>query len=233
MPGVLELLTWFNTNGAAVTAVATVVLTLTTIVYAWLTAILAVENRRLRLAGTEPQVIAYLFPDERHVNILHLIVANVGRGPAKNIAIEFDADADDFSSHGIEHRPGIRRNLVAFLPQEQRLLHFFGNALEMFNPAPPKDFIVKVYYDDLKGRHHAGEYKASVADLEGFRRVGEPPEYVTAEALRGIKDHISRWSSGSNRLKVETITTVEQQEENRKHYEAANARKKDQKKNEE
>jgi hypothetical protein len=49
----------------------------TTIVYAWLTGVLAIENRRLRKAGTEPEVIAYLFPDARHINILHMVVANV------------------------------------------------------------------------------------------------------------------------------------------------------------
>ena len=72
----------------------------TTIVYAWLTGVLAIENRRLRKAGTEPEVIAYLFPDARHINILHMVVANVAKGAAKNVSIEFEADADDFASHG-------------------------------------------------------------------------------------------------------------------------------------
>jgi hypothetical protein len=202
---------WLNTNSAAVTAIATIVLTATTIVYAWLTGILAIENRRLRKAGTEPEVIAYLFPDARHINILHVVVANVGKGAAKNVSIEFEADADDFASHGIEHRPGVRRPLVSFLPQDERLFHFFGNAIEMFRPNPPKDFKVHVYYEDMGGGSRDGHYKASVADLEGFRRIGEPPEYMAAEALKAIKDEIAQWGSGFKRLKVETISAHEQE----------------------
>lgn len=223
------MIAWLNVNGVAVTAIATVVLTATTIVYAWLTGVLAVENRRLRRAGTEPEVIAYLFPDARHVNILHLVIANVGRGPARNVSIEFEADADDFASHGIEHRPGVKRPLVSFLPQDERLFHFFGNALDMFKPSLPKDFMVHIRYEDMKGRARSGHYKASVTDLEGFRRIGEPPEYTAAEALKAIKDEIAQWGSGFKRLKVETITATEQQKLSREAHEQYLARKQAQK----
>jgi hypothetical protein len=216
---------WLNDDGTAVTAFSTIVLTATTIVYAWLTGILVLENRRLRRAGTEPEVIAYLFPDARHVNILHMVVANVGRGPAKNLSIEYEADADDFASHGIEGLPGVRRPLVSFLPQDERLFHFFGDAMDMFNPKPPKDFMVKVHYEDMKGRSRSARYPASVADLDGFRRIGDPPEYMAAEALKGIKDELSHWGSGFRRLKVETLTTAEQENQHRVAHEQYLARK--------
>ena len=219
------MIAWLNTNSGAITAIATVILTVTTMVYAWLTGVLAIENRRLRKAGTEPEVIAYLFPDARYVNILHLVVANVGRGTAKNVSLEFEADVDDFVSHGIEHQPGVRRPLVAFLPQDERLFHFFGNALDMFNPDPPKDFVVHIRYEDMQGRPRSGTYKASVAQLGGFRRIGEPPEYTTAEALKAIKSEIAQWGSGSRRLKVEVITTTEQEKINRDRYEQSLARR--------
>lgn len=206
------MIDWLNTNSAAVTAAATVALMVTTIVYVWFTGVLAVENRRLRRAGTAPLVIAYLFPDARHINILHLVVANVGRGPAQNLAIEFEADVDDFAAHRIEHQVGKKRSLVSFLPQDERLYHYFGNALEMFTPDAPKDFFVKIYYQDMTGTSHEERFRASVGDLEGFRRVGESPEHVSAEALKAIREDIKHWSSGFNRLKVEVITAAEQKE---------------------
>lgn len=209
-----DVIAWLNTNSAAVTAVATVVLTMTTVVYAWLTGVLAVENRRLRRAGTEPLVIAYLFPDARHINILHLVIANVGRGPAQNLAIEFEADVEDFAAHKIEHQVGTKRSLVSFLPQDERLYHFFGNALDMFTPDAPKDFFVKVYYEDMKGTSHEARFRTSVGDLEGFRRIGENPDHVAAEALKAIGEEIKKWGSGSRRLKVEVITAAEQEGKN-------------------
>lgn len=217
------MIEWLNTNGPAITALATVILTATTIVYAWLTGILAIENRRLRKAGTEPEVIAYLFPDVRHVNILHMVVANVGKGAAKNVSIEFEADAEDFALHGVTHRPGVRRPIVSFLPQDERLFHFFGNAMDMFNPSAPKDFFVHIHYEDIGGRPRSGRFKASVADFEGFIRIGDPPEYTAAEALKAIKEEISQWGSGFKRLKIETITAKEQQEITRELHERVRA----------
>lgn len=209
-----ELIAYLNTNGPAITTLATVILTITTIIYAWLTGILAIENRRLRKAGTEPQLIAYLFPDARHVNILYMVIANVGRGPAKDVSLEYEADVDDFRKHHIEHQPNVRRTVLAFLPQDEKLFHYFGNAIEMFDGGPPRDFLVHLKYCDLNGNSYNGCFRASVADLEGFRRVGEPPEYMAAEALKSIKEEISKWGSGFSRLKVETITAAEQQQRN-------------------
>jgi hypothetical protein len=75
-----------TSEGASLTtAISTIVLTLTTMVYAWLTAVLAKENKLLRKAGTEPQIIAYLSPYPRIVGPLQFILANVGQGPALNV----------------------------------------------------------------------------------------------------------------------------------------------------
>ena len=90
-----EVVAWLSASSPAITAAATLVPTATTIVYAWLTGILALENRRLRRAGTEPLVIAYLFPD------------------AQNLAIEFEAAADRFKHRRLVPRPPVRTALTA------------------------------------------------------------------------------------------------------------------------
>lgn len=41
----------------------------------------------------------------------------------------------------------------------------------------------KVYYEDMKGALHEARFRASVRDLERFRRIGESPDHVAAEAL--------------------------------------------------
>src|SRR5829696_7608479 len=120
----------------------------------------------------------------------------------------------------IGHPVGKKRPLVSFLPQDERLYHFFGNALDMFTPDAPKDFFVKVYYEDMTGTSHEARFRASVGDLEGFRRIGESPEHVAAEALKAIREEIKKWSSGFNRLKVEVITAAEQEQTDKEIREA-------------
>ena len=86
---------FFKTSEGAslVTAISTLVLMLTTIVYARLTAVLTRENKLLRKAATEPQVVAYLSPDQR--NILQFILANVGQGPALDVSYRITDGGED------------------------------------------------------------------------------------------------------------------------------------------
>jgi hypothetical protein len=75
-----EIFAWLNSIQGGVVALSSIVLALTTIVYAWHTSVLAKENRLLREAGTEPQVIAYLSLNLRHIGALEFVIANIGRG---------------------------------------------------------------------------------------------------------------------------------------------------------
>jgi len=54
--------------------------TVTTIVYAWLTGILAAETRVLRRVGTEPDVVAYLAPHPVHLVVINIVIAMLDRG---------------------------------------------------------------------------------------------------------------------------------------------------------
>lgn len=116
----LEVLQQYN---GAVTAIATIVLTVTTMVYAALTGILACETRRLRRAGTEPDVVAYLMPDTLYLTPINLVVANVGSGPARNVAVEIEGDTADFQAHSKGLRldafpPGVRDLYSRFCRKE-------------------------------------------------------------------------------------------------------------------
>jgi hypothetical protein len=90
-----DLVFWLNANpnavsglASAVSAIATVVLAMTTIVYAWHTWQLAKENRLLRRAGTDPQVVAYATLNPRVFGAIDFVIANIGKGPAQNVSFE-------------------------------------------------------------------------------------------------------------------------------------------------
>jgi hypothetical protein len=120
-----------TSEGASLTtALSTVVLTGTTMVYAWLTAILARENKLLRKAGTEPQVIAYLAPHPRLSGPLQFILANIGQGPAFNVRFRVIDGGDDFSKHdALMPEPAVALTVI---PQGERYETFFGMGPSMF-----------------------------------------------------------------------------------------------------
>lgn len=72
----------------------------TAAIVAFLTIFLWQENKRLRKAGTEPEVVAYLIPDVRHLHILMLVIANVGRGAAWDVSLEFMGDLESLQKKG-------------------------------------------------------------------------------------------------------------------------------------
>src|SRR5665213_3579264 len=130
---------WLNVHQAAVIALATVVtaftsviLAITTIVYAWHTRNLAVENTRLRKAGTDPQVVAYAAIDPLVYGAMNFVIANVGKGPARNIRFDIVSGGDDFVAK--EVRMPHAAVTFKFLPQDEKISQFMNMGWTLLAP---------------------------------------------------------------------------------------------------
>jgi hypothetical protein len=123
------------------------------IVITRLTWTLATENRLLRKAGTEPEVVAYLLPDQRHLQLLNLVVANVGRGPARNVELEFIGDdLDTLHKRGARLLARTKLPILSVLPQDERFVQLFGSYLELCNgDSAPPDFTIRVNFENSSG----------------------------------------------------------------------------------
>ncbi|WP_315807390.1 MULTISPECIES: hypothetical protein [unclassified Bradyrhizobium] len=198
-----------TSEGASVTtAISTVVLTLTTMAYAWLTAILAKENRLLRKAGTEPQVIAYLAVHPRISGPLQFILANVGQGPAFDVRFRIVGGGDDFKNRA--HLPAPEVALTA-IPQGERYETFFGMGPEMFREPKLKPFSIEVSYRDLGKRVRLETFHLDIRQFEDMARVGGNPEQEVADAMKALVSELQKWTSRG--LPVETVTRAERQHE--------------------
>jgi hypothetical protein len=198
---IFALLAWTNTNQGALNFFTTLVLAATTFWYARLT-------RSLVKAGTEPQVIAYLIPDTRHINLIHFVISNVGRGPAYNVSFEIVSGGDDL----LEHQARLNESVapLGILPQDEKIQMFFGMAFTLLKEPRLKPVEVRVTYSNSRGKKRNEKFRLDVYQFVGMGKVGKEPEEEIADALKSIESHISRWNL--QRLKVETITTKEQEE---------------------
>lgn len=179
------------------------------------------EQIDLERASHEPEVVAYLLPDRGHVIFLNLVVANVGRGAARAVTVELDAEPDDFTRHGVRFPAKTPRPVLAVMPQDERFHIFFGSALEMLGDPPLKDFKIIVRFEDAHGKLRTNNLKGSVVDFKGHGTLGMPPEYETAEGIKKIAEEVRQWGSGFRRLKVETITAAEEAQRRKEEYERA------------
>lgn len=178
-------------------------------VYAWLTAILAKENKLLRKAGTEPQVVAYLSPHPRIVGPLQFILANVGQGPAFNIRFRIVVGGEDFASH--EARLVPPKIPLTVLPQGERYDTFFGMGWDMFKEPRLLPFSVEVSYRDLRKHEHVDTFQIDVGQFDGCVTIGDHPEEELVKAAKEIASEMQKWTSRS--LPVETISRGERRRE--------------------
>lgn len=200
-------LTWVNANQGAITALATVVLTATTMIYAWHTAVLAKENKLLRKAGSEPEVIAYLNPHPRFTGGLIFMLANVGHGPALGVSFQITEGGGDFDSHDARLRaPSIPLTVI---PQGERYDSFFGMGWQAFKEPRLKPFMVEVKYHDLSKRKYVRSYVIDIGQFEGRITLGDEPSEEIAKALKEISEEMRGWTR--RHLPVETISQNERE----------------------
>ena len=196
------VINWIN-------AISTSVIAIVAISTAILTFYLFRENRLLRKAGTEPEVVAYLTMDSRTFGAINFVLANIGQGPARNVQFSFHIENDDFERHDILLANQADRKAVSVLPQGERIESFFGIGRMLLNEPRLRPFNVSIEYENIYGGSSKTRHLLDVSQFSGFSTLGKPPEVEIAKALTKIERVLSHSSTGLKRLKVETITTDE------------------------
>jgi hypothetical protein len=202
-------LTSVGSHQTAIMVIATAVIAIASLATFFVTLMLARENRLLRKAGTEPQVVAYLLPDDRHTTTLNFVLSNIGQGPARNVSYTFDADMADFAKHNARLMNSDERPAISVLPQGERFVAYFGVGHQLFAGEGLKPFTVNVSYENIKGKSTKKDFPLDIAQYLDVVTLGTPAEHEVAEAMKKLAKTVEYWTSGSRRLKVETITTQE------------------------
>lgn len=113
---------------------ATVLSGFSTFVIAVLTLFLWRENRLLRKAGSEPRLIAYYEPHPDGTGGLNIAIANVGKGPAKDVYFQFDGAYENFAKYDLVLDCSHRRGPIATIPQDGKISIFFAVGYQLFSP---------------------------------------------------------------------------------------------------
>ena len=187
-----------------ITTIATLVIAFSAVVTAIITGTLARENKLLRKAETEPEVVAYLKPElGSYVPHVSLVLANLGQGPARNVICRIDVKKEEFENYDI-HIPSHNAELkFSCLPQGERIgmvlggrkLFGFDGDEKKPSKAPFSPFNVTVCYENLGGKSHSHTYRLDIMD---FGKIGAPfvsPEYEIAQTLKGIELNMNRIAS--------------------------------------
>jgi hypothetical protein len=215
-----EWLAWLGQYQAALTLLATVAVAAATVALAALTWALVRENRLLRRAGTDPQIVAYVIPNHLHFNVFDFVISNIGGGAAREIKLTIVKGGDDFEERGVWFSPPpIPFNI---LPAGESIRTSFGSSLSLFKEPRLKAFAVRMEYKNIRLRKMSPkEFEIDIQQYQRLERVGSPPEKDIVKHLKGIDDGISRLLR--ERLRVETITAEERERRDKERVEAMRA----------
>lgn len=111
---------------------ATVLSGFSTLAIAVFTFFVLCENRKLRLLGNAPKVVAYFEPHPDGAGGLNIVIANIGTGPAVNVTFDFGEGSEDFKNYNLIINPLVTRSPLTIIPQHSEIKFLFAIGFHLF-----------------------------------------------------------------------------------------------------
>ena len=176
-----------------VTAVSTAIIAISAVITAFLTRCLIRDNRNLAKVGTEPEVVAYLTADPLQP-LVNFALANVGRGPAKQVEFELALEEYHYDRILLIKEPD--RKPYGFLLQGEKKEMLFGDH-RLFGESALRPFQVVVKWQNLRGKKFQDAYTLDVRQFLGTSSISSvfSPLSKIANSLAKIEKLLTRWKS--------------------------------------
>ena len=204
LPAPESLVAW----SAVLSAFASIVVAIFTWQLARLTRILSSETRLARERQERADVESAILINEKDVNLIELVVRNVGASTARNFHIRtFENTANDGKER---HRP-INMKLANFFSGTE--IRFFVGQYDELLGSPLRG---SISYEDSRGRHD-NPFKHNFDDWKNIIRIDKPPAFEISDTLKKLEKSVTRLARGSSRLKVDAFDQDDRMREHEEH----------------
>ncbi len=211
-----NLIEFLNQNSGALTVLFTGVVTISTVVYAVLTAVLVSETKKMREVQTEPRIEITLRPFESAINIVRLHIKNIGLGPAQDI---------HFNASVISGGEGAKKLLAEFTETNffKTGLKYFGPGQEMYSHytqmAQDHDqkiesvLLFEMEYKSVTGSKYKERTIIDMSEMKGHYQLGKPNLYAISQSLEKIQKDFGHIASGFKRIKTDVYSHEDRAQE--------------------
>lgn len=212
-----KLILFLNQNSGALTVIFTGVVTISTVVYAVLTAVLVSETKKMREVQTEPRIEITLRHSEFAINIVRLHIKNIGLGPAKDLkfnssVISGGKTAEKLLAEFTETN-FFRTGLKYFSPGQEIFSHYSQMTQDYDHKIQPV-LLFEMEYQSVTGlKYNKEKTIIDMSEMKGSYQLGKPNLYAIAQSLEKIQNDISNIVSGFNRIKTDTYTHDDRERE--------------------
>ena len=212
----MDWLNQLNANAGALSVIFSGVVTVATVIYAWLTAKLVNETRRMREAQTEPSLqVVYRNRDE-WINLLDVAVRNIGLGAAYDITFEIRADLKEGDKNDLADSLGklgcFSKGLV-YLGPNQEFTSFWTNLMDGHASKLDSRIFIHCRYRSATRARYESHCVLDLSEIKGISRIGEPPLLKIAKQLESIGKDLNHLTTGFKRLRIDTYSRADREAE--------------------
>ncbi len=219
------MLEFLNQNSGALTVIFTAVVTISTVVYAVLTAVLVAETRRMRQTQTEPKVEVVIKPREEWISLFHVHVRNIGLGPAYDISFEIIAEKGGDGAQeliGDFTKTNFFKTGLKYLGPGQELASDFSQMTEKFDQKIESVLVFDVHYRGATGRLYQEKFRLDFCEFKGRTQMGTPHLYAIAQHLEKIQSDFRNLATGFKRMKADVYDNEDRERERKEREEHRN-----------
>lgn len=209
-------LNFLNTNSGALTVVFTAIVTISTVVYASLTAALVIETKKMRAAQTEPRIDISIHPREDWINFIDLEIRNIGQGPAYDIRFEVDPGNDSAANKQLADqllKLNMVRNGLRYLSPRREVRTFFTSMTDNFELKSTAKCDIEISYRNASNEQYNETYILDFSEMIGLHQLGEPPLYKLANKIEAIERNFDRIINGFQKANFNIFTSDDRSRE--------------------
>ena len=225
----MDWLDQINKNSGALSAIFSGVVTIATVIYAWLTAKLVNETRRMREAQTEPSLQVVYRNREEWINLLDVAVRNIGLGAAYDISFEIRAELKVGDKNDLVDSLGklgcFAKGLV-YLGPNQEFTSFWTNLMDGQASKLDTRVFIHCRYRSATGVQYESRCVLDLSEIKGISRIGEPPLLKIAKQLESIGKDLNHLTTGFKRLRIDAFSQADRDAE-RAEWDAQRAQRTD------
>ena len=197
----INIIKFLNDNDGAFTILFSAIVALATVVYAILTWRLVTETKEMRKVQTEPKISVIFQPREEWINLIDLVIKNIGLGPAYDIKFEIKPDFEYRQGHFLS-KLNFVKNGIKYLAPNQKMQFFLTSLVHNFEKKTKTPFDIKVTYNNKIGEPYTEIFTIDFSELVGLGQLGKPPLNIIAENIEKIQKDTHDISSGFVQLKL-------------------------------
>jgi hypothetical protein len=185
-------------NQGVITLVFAFAVTVSTIVYAYLTWKLVNETKRMRKAQTDPEIsISLIQNDKTSIDFIDLVIENIGLGPAYNI--KFTVLSEFKLKNLLLSEVGFIKSGIAYFAPKRPMNLWVGSFIHD-EKLENKSIELNVTYSNSRGEQFNDKFTLNFSQFSFFTQLGTPPLIKISEHLKSIESNMKDIAIGFKNL---------------------------------